>query len=91
MKEAPEGFGDFKIGQVIRTVKYAHYHVLPAKEVTVLQGMTDGLNEIVRCHGIETNVEKTKVMRISKKPCPVQILTDQKQLETVEYLTVWVV
>jgi len=30
------------------------------------------------------NVEKTKVMRISRKPCPVKIMIDQKQLENVE-------
>ena len=30
------------------------------------------------------NVEKTKVMRISRQPFPVKIITDQKQLENVE-------
>jgi hypothetical protein len=33
---------------------------------------------------METNVEKTKVMRISRQPCPIK-MTDQKQLEYVEY------
>jgi hypothetical protein len=32
------------------------------------------------------NVEKTKVMRISRQPSPIQIMTDQKQLKNVEYL-----
>ena len=31
-----EGFGDFEIGQVIRTVKYSGDHVLLAKGETVL-------------------------------------------------------
>jgi hypothetical protein len=31
------------------------------------------------------NVAKTKVMRISRQPYPVQIMIDQKQLESVEY------
>ena len=31
------------------------------------------------------NVEKTKVMRISRQPSPVTIMIDQKQLENVEY------
>jgi hypothetical protein len=35
---------------------------------------------------MEMNVEKTKVMRISKHSSPVQILIDQKQLENMEYL-----
>jgi hypothetical protein len=30
--------------------------------------------------------EKTKVMRVSKKPAPEQIIIDQKQLKNVEYL-----
>jgi hypothetical protein len=35
---------------------------------------------------MEMNVEKTKVMRISKLPSPVQIMIGQKQLENVKYL-----
>jgi len=34
-KEALEGFGDVKRGQVICTVKYRDGHLLPAKEQTV--------------------------------------------------------
>ena len=33
---------------------------------------------------MEKNVEKTKVMRISRQPFPVKIVIDQKQLENVE-------
>ena len=57
---------------------------LMAKEETVLQGMIDKLIEIGRCYGMEMNVEKTKVMRISRQPSPVTIMIDQKQLENVE-------
>jgi hypothetical protein len=35
---------------------------------------------------MEMNVEKNKVMRISRQSSPVQILIDQKQLENVKYL-----
>jgi hypothetical protein len=83
-KEALEGFGDFKIRQVIRTVKYADGLVLLAKEETVLQGIIDRLIEIGRRYGMEMNVEKTKVMRISRQPQPIKIMTDPKQLENVE-------
>jgi hypothetical protein len=31
------------------------------------------------------NVEKTKVMRISRQPSPIKIMIDQKQSENVEY------
>jgi len=36
-----------------------------AKKEKVLQGMNDKLIEIGSCYGMEMNVEKTKVMRIS--------------------------
>jgi hypothetical protein len=35
------------------------------------------LIEIGRCYGMEINVEKTKVMRISRQPIPVKIMIDQ--------------
>jgi hypothetical protein len=41
INEALEWFGDFKLGQVIRTVKCANEHVLLAKEKAVLQGVID--------------------------------------------------
>ena len=34
---------------------------------------------------MEMNVEKTKLMRISRQPSPVTIMIDQKQPENVEY------
>ena len=55
-----------------------------AREESVLQGMIDKLIEIGRHCGVEMNVEKTKVMRISRQPSPVTIMIDQKQLENVE-------
>jgi hypothetical protein len=80
-----EALGDFRIGgHIIHTVKYADELVLLAKEEKVLQDMIDKLIEIGRCYGMEMNVEKTKVMRISRKPLPVKIMIDQKQLENVE-------
>ena len=69
---------------IIQTVKYADELVLMAKEETVLQGMIDKLTEIGRRYGMERNVEKTKVMTISRHPSPVTIMIDQKQLENVE-------
>jgi hypothetical protein len=65
-------------------VKYADGLVLMAKEETMLQGMIDKLIEIGRCYGMEMNVKKSKVMRISRQPSPITIMIDQKQLENVE-------
>jgi hypothetical protein len=55
--------------------EYADNLVIMAKEETVLQGMIDRLIELGRCYGMEMNVEKTKVMRISRQPIPVTIKT----------------
>jgi hypothetical protein len=71
-------------GKIIQTVKYTGDLVLMAKEEMVLQGMIDKLIGIGRCYGMEMNVEKTKVMRISNQPATVTIMIDQKQLENVE-------
>jgi len=46
--------------------------------------MIDKLIDIGICCGMEMNVEKTKVMRISRQPTPITIMIDQKQLENVE-------
>jgi hypothetical protein len=45
----------------------------------------DRLTEIGRCYGMETNVEKTKALRIARQPSPRQIIIDQKQAQNVEY------
>jgi hypothetical protein len=73
-KEALEGFRDLKIGQTSNTVKYADDLVLLAKEEMVLQDTIDKLIEIGRSYGMEMKVKKkTKVMRISRQPFPVNI------------------
>ena len=85
-----DGFGNFNLGgRIIQTMKYEDDLVLMAKEETVLQGKIDQLIEIGRCYGMEINVAK-KVMRISRQPSPVTIMKDQKQLENVECLNIWV-
>jgi len=57
IKEALEGFGDFKIGgQIIHIVKYAYDLVILAKEEKVLQDMIGKLIEIGGCYGMEMNV-----------------------------------
>ena len=84
-KEALQGCGDFKIGrQIINTLTYADDLVLLAKEGKVLQDMFNKLIEIGGCYGMEMNVEKTKVTRISRQPFSVKTMIDQKQLENVE-------
>jgi hypothetical protein len=55
-KKLFEGFGDLKLGQVIRTVKYAEESVLLTKKSTVLHGIIQKLTETGRCHEMEINV-----------------------------------
>ena len=51
--------------------------ILMAKEETMLQGMIDKLIEIGRWYGMEMNVEKTKVVRISRQSSPGTIMIDR--------------
>jgi hypothetical protein len=51
--------------------------VLLAKEETSLQGVPDSLTETGRCNGMEMDMEKTKVMRISWQLSAVHIMRDQ--------------
>jgi hypothetical protein len=64
---------------IINTLKYADDVVLLAKEENVLQDMIDKIIEIAGCYGMEMNMEKRKVMRISRQPFPVKIMIDQKK------------
>jgi hypothetical protein len=49
--------------------------------------MTELLIETGGCYGIEINVEKSKMLRISRLPSPIQIMIDQKQIQNVEYFS----
>jgi hypothetical protein len=57
-------------------VKYADDFVLLAKEEKVPQDIIDKLIEIGGRYGMEMNVEKIKVMRISRQIFPVKIMID---------------
>jgi hypothetical protein len=53
--------------------------------------MIDGPTEIVRCHGMDLNVcvcegGGAEILRMRKQPFPLQIMTDQKQRGSMEYL-----
>jgi hypothetical protein len=48
--------------------------------------MIERLIETEICYGMEINVKKAKVMRISRRPAPIQTMIGQKQQEKVEYI-----
>jgi len=56
-------------------------------EKAVLWGMIERLIEIGRCCGMGMNVAKTKILRISRQPFPIQIMIGKKQPENVEYFS----
>ena len=49
------------------------------------------VNWTYSCYGMEMNVEKTKVMRISRQPSPVTITIDQNNWRMWNVLNIWVV
>jgi hypothetical protein len=84
-KEALVGFGDFKItGKISNTVEYGDDLVLMAKEE---MGIIDKIIEIGRCYGMEMNVEKTKVMRISRQ-FPLQLMIDKKNWRMWNFINI---
>jgi len=81
-KEAVEGFGDFKTGQVICSAKYADDLLILAREETVLGGMIESLTEIGRMWKKNEGDENLKAT-IAHTDYP---LRDQKRRENVEFL-----
>jgi hypothetical protein len=80
--ETLEGFGDCTTGgKIIPILKFADNLVLLAKKETLLHGMINRLMAIGRRFGTEMNVEKPKVIKISRKPKPIPIV----QMENLEY------
>jgi hypothetical protein len=51
----------------------------------VFQCKIDRLTESGRCYGIQINVGKIKVMRISRQPFPLKIMVNEKQLDNVAH------
>jgi hypothetical protein len=52
--------------------------VLLAHEQTFMQDMNDRLTETGRQNGMEMNVEKNTVVRISRKPFPIEMVISIK-------------
>ena len=69
----------------IQTAKYADDVTLLARKETVLQRMTDRLDEVGWHYVMEMNVEMTQWKYQNNDPHPhIQIRKDQKQLENSE-------
>ena len=59
--------------------------MLLTREETVLQEMTNRLIEVQRNYGMKINGRETNIMKGSRQSSRKQIITDQKQRESVEY------
>jgi len=71
-------------------VKCADDLVLLAKEEMLFHGMIQKLTETGICYGMEMDVEKTKVMRISRQSSILQTVIDQNNWRTQTTSTIWV-
>jgi hypothetical protein len=71
-------------------VRYADDLVLLAEEETILPSMIDKPIGVGRGYGMEINVEKTKIMRISRQAAPLQIKIDKNRLKMWKSSTIWV-
>ena len=60
-------------------MNYADNLVLLSEEQAMLQGMTERLIDGEICFGMEMNLEKKKVMRISRQPFPVRSAINKKK------------
>ena len=61
------------------------FRLIEGKE-SELQDMINRIIDVEIGYEMEINVDKTKVMRISRQTFPVHIMIDQKHLQNVEYL-----
>jgi hypothetical protein len=71
-------------------MQHADNFVLLAKEDIVLQNMTDRLTVAGGYYGMEMNMIKTKVMRISRQLSTIKIMIDQNNKRTWNISNPWV-
>jgi hypothetical protein len=96
MKEALEDIDEgIKVGgQLVKDVRFADDQAMTASSENGLQIMMDRLNNTAKDFGMRVNINKTKVMRISKKgEGIVNIMLDGQKIEQVKkfkYLGTWI-
>ena len=74
MKEALAKVGDFKIrGRIINKVRFQDDMTIIAKTQEELQDMVNRLVDTGRKYGMEININKSRVMRVSKSSESLQI------------------
>ena len=84
MKEALTEVGDFKIGgRIINKVRFADDKAIIAKTQEELQDMVNRLVNTGRKCGMEINIDKSQVMRVSRSNESLQIKVNNRELRNV--------
>ena len=79
MKEASAEVRDFSIGErIINKARFADDTAVKAKTQEELQDMKNRLVDTGRKYGIETNIDKLQVMRVSRSNESLQIKVNNR-------------
>ena len=71
-------------GQVCNMIRFADDKAVVSSTQKGLRQLMDDLNRVTEDYGMEINVKRTKMMRISRKEnCRMKILTDGQLVERV--------
>lgn len=83
-------YGEFLIGERrITTIKYADDLVVILKTKTELRSMMSRIVEAGNRYGMENNIDKSKVMRISKRKEPLRLTIENRKLDTWIISNTW--
>ena len=74
MRKALAEVGDFKIGgRIINKIRFANDTAIIAKTQEELQDMVNRLNDTGKKYGMEINIHKSQIMRVSRSNESLQI------------------
>ena len=86
MKEALTVSGDFMIGgRIINKVRFADDTTIIAKTQEELQDMVNNLVDTGRKYGMEINIDKSQVMRVSRSNKSLQIKVNNRELKEIDH------
>ena len=77
--------GDFKIGRMINNVRFADNTAIVAKAQKELQDMVNRYVDTERNYGLEINIHKSHVMRVSRSNKSFQIKVTNRELKEVDH------
>ena len=88
MNEALTEVGDFKIGgRIVNKVRFADDTAIIAKTQEELQDMVNRLVDTGRKYGMDINIDKSQVMRVSMSNESLQIKVNNRELKEIVNFT----